>query len=208
MTFKHYVSLIRQRGFLQVKGVSPEQQKSWMANGEKRKKILDAREVFLANQPEPTGAFTPPIEVEAIPEESSDSDSMIFESKILPRLEADALKHESAAGHFYTEATLAAKNLPAWEGTLARYARGNLKAFFIELGKALNTNRRLWDNKDELIAANYYSATTLQKPLSQMTEKEASSAVNLTEAAYDRRLLRLGIRKKVGRPKKPDKSSR
>ena len=81
-------------------------------------------------------------------------------------------------------------------------------AFFIELGKALSTKRRLWDKKDEHILLNYYSTTTLKKPLSQMTEKDASSEVGLTEAAYDRRLLRLGIRKSVGRPKKPDKPSR
>jgi hypothetical protein len=180
-----------------------------MANKEKREKILCARAAFLANQPQLTDAFHPPIGVETgVLEQNPDPDSIIFESKIVPRIEADVCIPESTTGHFYSEATLAAINLPDWADTLARYARANLKAFFVELGKAVSTERRLWDEKDELIVLNYYSTTTLKKPLSQMTEKDASSVVDLTEAAYDRRLLRLGIRKGVGRPKKPDKTSR
>jgi len=210
-TFKSYLSAIRQRGDLRIEGVSSERLKRWMANENRRKRILDAREAYLARQPQPTDAVTPSLAVEeAILEENLDPHSIIFESKIVPRIEADILKHGSAPGHFYWEATLAAINLPGWVDRIARYARADLKAFFIELGNALSAKRHLWDEKDELIACNYYSTTQLKKPLSQMTEKDASSAVNLPEAAYDKRLLRLGIRKKVGRPRKqkPDDSCR
>ncbi len=211
ITFKSYLSAIGQRGDLRIEGVSSERLKRWMANENRRKRILDAREAYLARQPQPTDAVTPSLAVEeAILEENLDPHSIIFESKIVPRIEADILKHGSAPGHFYWEATLAAINLPGWVDRIARYARADLKAFFIELGNALSAKRHLWDEKDELIACNYYSTTQLKKPLSQMTEKDASSAVNLPEAAYDKRLLRLGIRKKVGRPRKqkPDKTSR
>ena len=207
MTFKRYISRIEQGGFLQIEGVSPVRLARWIANEDKREKILRAREGFLANQPQLT--FNPPSKVEkAVLEQNPDPDSIIFESKIVPRIEKDVLTPESAPGHFYSEATLAAINLPGWADTLWRYASADLKAFFIELGKALSTKRRLWDKKDEQILLNYYSTKKLKKPLSQMTEKDASSVVGLTESAYDRRLLRLGIRKSVGRPKKPDKTSR
>ena len=119
-----------------------------MANEDKREEILRAREGFLANQPQLT--LNPPIEVEKeVLEQNPDPDSIIFESKIVPKIETDVLISESAPGHFYSEATLAAINLPGWADTLWRYATADLKAFFIELGKALSTKRRLWDKKDE-----------------------------------------------------------
>jgi len=137
-----------------------------------------------------------------------DPNTILFNSKILPNIRKDA-----ASRSLYSESTLAAMNLSGWADMIARYARAadnpkhkaKAKAFFIELGKALQSERRMWDAKDEWIATNYYAG----KRLCEMTEAQASETVHLTTAAYDKRLLRLGIRKdRVGRPPKHDKESR
>jgi hypothetical protein len=83
-----------------------------------------------------------------------------------------------------------------------------MKKFFIELGKALASGRSLWDRTDELIFCNYYETEKFKKPLCQMAEEEGSALIGLSPAAYDKRLQRLGFKRRPGRPKKQDKSSR
>ena len=139
-----------------------------------------------------------------------DPNTVAFNAKILPNIEKDI-----KSGSAYTEATLAAMNLPGWADTIARYAqaaqdnrhRENVKKFFVELGKAIATGRTLWDPKDELIFCNYFSTQKFKKPLCQMNEQEGSALVGLSVDAYDKRLQRFGLKRKGGRPKKQDKHS-
>jgi hypothetical protein len=139
-----------------------------------------------------------------------DPNTLAFSAKILPNIEKDI-----KSGSAYTEATLAAMNLPGWAETIARYARAahdnrhreKVKRFFVELGKALDSGRTLWDSKDELIFCNYFSTQKFKKPLCQMNEQEGSALVGLSVDAYDKRLQRFGLKRKGGRPKKQDKSS-
>jgi hypothetical protein len=144
------------------------------------------------------------------PSETS-PDTLAFNAKILPGLESD-----SETGIYYTAATLAAMNLPGWADELARVARAatderhreKAKKFLIELGKALASRRSLWDRTDELILCNYYETEKFEKPLCQITEEEGSALIGLSPAAYDKRLQRLALKRRPGRPRKQDKSSR
>jgi hypothetical protein len=130
----------------------------------------------------------------------------------LPSIATDT----ATPGSFYTDAILAAMNLPDWAGAIARYARAaaneqhkaKVERFFIDLGKALKSRRTLWDATDEFIAYNWDTTDKFKKPLSQMTEDEGAKCVQLSLAAYDKRLQRLRLIRKGGRPRKQDKSSK
>jgi hypothetical protein len=212
--FLRYLAWVR-RGHLHADGVPMERIKAWEADPRYRSWIDGARTEWKQRldriqKIKPLrlgqGHKLPPN-----PCDEDDPSTLAFNAKILPNIEKDI-----ETGSVYTEATLAAMNLPGWADAIARYARAAhdgkrgplVKKFFVELGKALASGRTLWDQADELIFCNYYASTKFKKPLSQMTEEEGSALIGLSVAAYDKRLQRLGLRRKGGRPRKQDKSSR
>lgn len=195
--YASYLRRVRTRGFLEDEEVTPEEVDKWLRDPTRFAEIMQAREVFRATLPEPFEPLPDPPE-EPLPKHD-DPATILFKSKILPAFEA---------GGFYAEAHLAAGNLTGWADAIARRARTNCKAFFVELAKALKAKKHLYDETDDRIARNYYTSQEFNKPLCQLTEEEGSNLLRLSVAAYDKRLLRLGIKKKRGRPKKTDKTSR
>jgi hypothetical protein len=220
--FETYLAALR-KGSLFAPGLSIEQIKGWERDNSRKKLIDRAKAEWKERSDRINASVTATAKLikegkYKLPRPSKacsaddDPNTIVFNSKILPNIEKDA-----ASGSLFTEATLAAMNLSGWADAIARYARAadnskhkaKVKAFFIELGKALQSERKMWDATDELIATNYYASQRFSVSLCEMTEAQASETVGLTAGAYDKRLLRLGIRKdRVGRPSKQDKESR
>src|SRR5262249_44886280 len=208
--FRQFVATVRRTGFLASPDVSPQCLKDWFADDRKRSILLAARASFLATVPGPMEASWEGSIAESHTQNESqpDANQLLFRSKILPNFERDIGSAKSGPTHYRTEAMLAASNLPGWAEQIAKYATADFRDFFIALGKALASKRTLWDATDERILRNYYSPTEFNKPLSEMTEEKASNLLGMTTAAYDKRLQRLGIARKGGRPKNQDKTSR
>jgi hypothetical protein len=205
MTFRQFVATIRQKGFVVGHDVSPQRVNDWFADDHRRKVILGARRAFLARQPKPADAF---LESHTHEESSSNENELLFTSKIAPNFEADIANAKSGPSRYRTEAMLAASNLPGWAEQIAKYAKANFRDFFVALGRALASKRTLWDATDERILCNYFSSAEFESPLSEMTEEKASNLLGMTTTAYDKRLQRLGILRKGGRPKKQDRTLR
>jgi hypothetical protein len=205
MTFKQFVTIVRRTGYLGGHDVSPQRVTDWLADDHKREVILAARGAFLATQPKPADAF---LESHTHEESSPDENELLFTSKIAPNFEADIANAKSGPARYRTEAMLAASNLPGWAEQIAKYAKANFRDFFVALGRALASKRTLWDATDERILCNYFSSAEFESPLSEMTEEKASNLLGMTATAYDKRLQRLGIVRKGGRPKKQDKTLR
>ena len=212
--FQRYLAALK-RGHLWAQDVAVEQIQKWEADP-KHRKLIDQAKAEWKQRLDRIHNIKPlrlrrghklptPIPCD------EDPSTLAFNAKILPNIKKDI-----ETGSLYTEATLAAMNLPGLANTIASYARAGhdckrgsiVKKFFVELGKALDSGRALWDQTNELIFCNYYASTKFKKPLSQMTEEEGSALIGLSAAAYDKRLQRLGLKRKGGRPKKQDKSSR
>jgi len=205
--FEPYLAALK-HGHLWADGVAMEQIKKWEADPKYRPLIDQAKAEWKQrlNRIHNIKPLKPKRNDKLPPADPSDEDpsTLAFNAKILPSLETDR-----KTGSVYTEATLAATNLPGWADGIASLARAAhdqrhrqiVRKFFIELGKALKSGRALWDKTDELIFCNYHASTKFKKPLSQMTEEEGSVVVGLTASAYDKRLQRLGLKRKGGRPK-------
>ena len=207
MTFRQFVAGIRKTGFLDNPGVPRDRVGEWLKDDHKRKLIFGAREAFLATLPLPPEGL-PPEEPQLESKMPVDENELLFLSKIVPNFTSDIQRTKLGPGRYRTEAMLAADNLPGWSKQIARYASADFRDFFIALGKAMAGKRRLWDATDERILLNYFSSDKFEKPLSSMTEEGASQLLGLSVAAYDKRLQRLGIVRKGGRPKNQDKRTR
>jgi hypothetical protein len=202
--FSQFIASVRKGGFLNAPGVPRERVSEWLDDETKRTLILSARASFLATLPPPIEAL--PSEPQPEREKPTDKNELLFKSKVMPNLERDIQSAKHGPARYRTEAMLAASNLPGWAKKIAKYAAADFKAFFIALGLAISSKRTLWDGTDERILQNYFSSGKFDRPLSAMTEEEASGLMGMTLAAYDKRLQRLGIRRKGGRPsqrKKP-----
>ena len=212
--FQRYLAALR-CGSLYADGVSLQQIKEW-EEGTKYRPQIDCAKADWKERIDHIQSIRPQNlrrgdkPPELVPTDG-DANTLAFNAKILPNLEKDVL-----SGTLHTEATLAAMNLPSWADAIAQYARAaddpkhgtRVRAFFVELGKAVDSGRTLWDAKDELIFRNYFTAESLKKPLCQMTEEEGSKLVGITTVAYDKRLQRFGVKRKGGRPKKQDRKTR
>ena len=205
MTFRQFVATVRQKGFLAGHDVSPQHVNDWFADDHKREVILGARSDFLAAQPKPVEAF---FESHTQEESPPDESELLFTSKIAPNFEADITSAKSGPARYRTEAMLVASNLPGWAEQITKYAKANFRDFFVALDRALASKRTLWDATDERILCNYFSSAEFESPLSEMTEEKASNLLGMTTTAYDKRLQRLGIVRKGGRPKKQDRTLR
>jgi len=203
MTFRQFVAIVRRKGFLAGHDVSPQRVNDWLADDHKREVILTARSAFLATQPKPVEAF---LESHTQEESPPYENELLFRSKIAPNFEADIASAKSGPARYRTEAMVAASDLPGWAQQIAKYANANFRDFFVALGRALASKRTLWDATDERILCNYFSSAEFESPLSEMTEEKGSSLLGITTTAYDKRLQRLGIVRKGGRPKNQDKS--
>lgn len=123
-----------------------------------------------------------------------DHGQILFESKILPKLETDCVT---------THAALAAKNLPGFRWEFLQYAKANnaeSRRFFIALGQFLSGERKadLWDKADAFIAKHWHEKGKLDRPLDSMTAPEAITAlrangIRFDESNYRKRLERLGL---------------
>jgi len=205
MTFRQFVVTVRRTGYLGGHHVPPQHVKNWLSDDHKREVILATRGAFLATQPKPVEAFLEPHTQE---ESRPDENELLFKSKIVPNFEADIASAKSGPARYRTEAMLAASNLPGWAQQITKYADANFRDFFVALGKAIGSKRTLWDANDERILCNYFSSNEFESPLSEMTEEKASNLLGMTTTAYDKRLQRLGIVRRGGRPKKQDRTAR
>ncbi len=219
--FKRYLLAVKRTGFIypddedaSQQGWKAEQVETWGQDRAKRELILAAREAFLAIVPDPPQAAP---SVESQPDDPApalDPNQVLFESKIVPSFEADLQTWQThgkgknyrvlKTGTFRTEAVLAASNLQAWAEAIEGHARTNNTAFFLELAEAIKKSRRLWDKTDERILANYNTSSEFPKPLKDCTEDEGAELLGMTLGAFDKRLQRLGIKRKGGRPRKQD----